>query len=133
MSDVGNLASASIPVALRKEEFAGRLRPGMKVMLVSLSESASAGARAWWIGRRWHSSRAEQPYIDQLIERVRANADREAFVWRGKPVTYGELDAIVANWTERLKSEASVRETVRDDTTRRRFRSGRPFPTATWA
>jgi acyl-CoA synthetase (AMP-forming)/AMP-acid ligase II len=48
---------------------------------------------------------AEQPHIDQLLERVRANAARDAFVWRGKSVTYGELDSIISNWTERLKSE----------------------------
>jgi len=48
---------------------------------------------------------AEQPYIDQLIARVRTNADRDAFVWRGRSVTYGELDSIISNWTERLKSE----------------------------
>ncbi len=44
MSDVGNLASASIPAALRKEELAGRLRPGMKVMLVSFGVGLSWGA-----------------------------------------------------------------------------------------
>ena len=44
MSDVGNLASASIPVALRKEESAGRLRPGMKVMLVAYGVGLSWGA-----------------------------------------------------------------------------------------
>ena len=48
---------------------------------------------------------AEQPYIDQLLARIRTNADREAFVWRGKPVTYGELDSIISNWAERLKLE----------------------------
>jgi acyl-CoA synthetase (AMP-forming)/AMP-acid ligase II len=48
---------------------------------------------------------AEQPYIDQLLDRIQAYADREAFVWRGKPVTYGEFDSIIAQWTERLKSE----------------------------
>ena len=47
----------------------------------------------------------EQPYIDQLLERIRSCADREAFNWRGKPVTYAEFDAIISNWTERLKAE----------------------------
>jgi 3-oxoacyl-[acyl-carrier-protein] synthase-3 len=44
MSDVGNLASASIPVALRKAELDGRLRPGMKVMLVAYGVGLSWGA-----------------------------------------------------------------------------------------
>ena len=44
MSAVGNLASASIPVALRMEELAGRLRPGMKVMLVAYGVGLSWGA-----------------------------------------------------------------------------------------
>jgi len=48
---------------------------------------------------------SQQPYIDQLFDRIRANADREAFVWRGKPVTYGEFDSIISKWTERLESE----------------------------
>jgi 3-oxoacyl-[acyl-carrier-protein] synthase-3 len=44
MSDVGNLASASIPVALRKAELDGRVRPGMKVMLVAYGVGLSWGA-----------------------------------------------------------------------------------------
>jgi 3-oxoacyl-[acyl-carrier-protein] synthase-3 len=44
MSKVGNLASASIPVALRKHELAGGLRPGMKVMLVAYGVGLSWGA-----------------------------------------------------------------------------------------
>jgi 3-oxoacyl-[acyl-carrier-protein] synthase-3 len=44
ISNVGNLASASIPVALRMEELAGRLRPGMKVMLVAYGVGLSWGA-----------------------------------------------------------------------------------------
>jgi 3-oxoacyl-[acyl-carrier-protein] synthase-3 len=44
MSKVGNLASASIPVALRKQELAGGLRPGMKVMLVAYGVGLSWGA-----------------------------------------------------------------------------------------
>jgi acyl-CoA synthetase (AMP-forming)/AMP-acid ligase II len=48
---------------------------------------------------------AEQPYIDQLLDRIRTRAEREAFVWRGKPVTYAEFDAIISSWTEHLKSE----------------------------
>ena len=48
---------------------------------------------------------SEQPYIDQLLDRIRANADREAFVWRGKPVTYGEFGSIISKWAERLESE----------------------------
>jgi 3-oxoacyl-[acyl-carrier-protein] synthase-3 len=41
---VGNLVSASIPVALREAELAGRLRPGMKVMLVGFGVGLSWGA-----------------------------------------------------------------------------------------
>jgi long-subunit acyl-CoA synthetase (AMP-forming) len=48
---------------------------------------------------------AEQPYIDQLLERIRARGEHEAFVWRGKPVTYAEFDAIISSWIERLKAE----------------------------
>jgi len=44
MADVGNLSSASIPVALRREEIAGRLRPGMKVMLVGFGVGLSWAA-----------------------------------------------------------------------------------------
>lgn len=44
ISDVGNLVSASIPVALRKEELSGRLRPGMKVMLVGYGVGLNWGA-----------------------------------------------------------------------------------------
>jgi len=52
---------------------------------------------------------AEQPYIDQLLDRIRSRAEREAFVWRGKPVTYAEFDAIISNWTKRLKAEGITR------------------------
>ncbi|MBW2541091.1 MAG: ketoacyl-ACP synthase III [Deltaproteobacteria bacterium] len=41
---VGNLVSASIPVALREAELEGRLRPGMKVMLVGFGVGLSWGA-----------------------------------------------------------------------------------------
>ena len=47
----------------------------------------------------------EQPYIDQLLGRIRSNADREAFVRRGQSLTYGELDTIISTWTERLASD----------------------------
>jgi len=44
ISHVGNLVSASIPVALREAELAGRLRPGMRVMLVGFGVGLSWGA-----------------------------------------------------------------------------------------
>ena len=44
ISHVGNLVSASIPAALREAELAGRLRPGMRVMLVGFGVGLSWGA-----------------------------------------------------------------------------------------
>jgi 3-oxoacyl-[acyl-carrier-protein] synthase-3 len=44
ISHVGNLVSASIPIALREAELAGRLRPGMRVMLVGFGVGLSWGA-----------------------------------------------------------------------------------------
>jgi len=44
ISHVGNLVSASIPVALREAEISGRLHPGMRVMLVGFGVGLSWGA-----------------------------------------------------------------------------------------
>jgi 3-oxoacyl-[acyl-carrier-protein] synthase-3 len=44
ISDVGNLSSASIPVALRREEISGRLQPGMKVLVVGFGIGLAWGA-----------------------------------------------------------------------------------------
>jgi 3-oxoacyl-[acyl-carrier-protein] synthase III len=43
LAEVGNTVSASIPVTLRDAELAGRLRPGMKVLLVSFGVGLSWG------------------------------------------------------------------------------------------
>jgi len=44
IATVGNTVSASIPIALREAELAGRLRPGMRVMLVGFGVGLSWGA-----------------------------------------------------------------------------------------
>lgn len=41
MEDIGNTVSSSIPIALRRAERAGRLRPGMKVMLIGFGVGLS--------------------------------------------------------------------------------------------
>jgi 3-oxoacyl-[acyl-carrier-protein] synthase-3 len=44
IANVGNTVSASIPIALRDAELAGRLRPGMRVMLVGFGVGLSWAA-----------------------------------------------------------------------------------------
>jgi 3-oxoacyl-[acyl-carrier-protein] synthase III len=43
LAEVGNTVSASIPITLRHAELAGRLRPGMRVLLVSFGVGLSWG------------------------------------------------------------------------------------------
>lgn len=49
LGDIGNTVSSSIPIALRRAELAGRLRPGMRVMLVGFGVGYSwAAAMVEW-------------------------------------------------------------------------------------
>lgn len=43
IADIGNTVSASIPIALRQAEVQGRLKPGMRTMLVGFGEGLSWG------------------------------------------------------------------------------------------
>lgn len=57
LSHVGNTVSASIPIALRDAELQGRLKPGMRVLLVGFGVGLSWGGCivTWSGGRPWNA------------------------------------------------------------------------------